>query len=317
MSGPLLIARREADYALRPRMGNRHGLIAGATGTGKTVTLQKMAEEFSRIGVPVFMADVKGDLAGISQPGGDHPKVLERIAQLKVEGFAPEASPVVFWDVRLIRSKAVGVYFITQNPRDVPDNVLGQLGNRVQHALRAFTPSDQKAVRAAAQTFRQNPAIDTEEVLTQLGVGEALVSFLDAKGQPTVVDRALVIPPRSRLGAITESERARIMRGSPVVGYYEKEVDRESAYEKLTAAAQASTPPTLDASTDQKDEPFSLPGAFNSVFGGKTGSRGRRSDSVATAMTKSVMRSVGSSLGRQIARGIMGAILGGTGSRRR
>lgn len=486
-------------------MANRHGLIAGATGTGKTVTLQKMAEEFSRAGVPVFLADVKGDLAGLSQPGGDHPKVLERIETLKIEDYVPEASSVVCWDVfgkkghpirttisemgplllgrllglnetqvgvlhlvfkvadesglllldlkdlrallvhvsdhaaelrvrygnvspasvgaiqrrllaleeeggdrifgepainledfmqtdsrgrgvinilaadqlmrsptvyatlllwllselfeelpevgdlekpklvfffdeahllfddipkaledkieqvvRLIRSKAVGVYFVTQNPRDVPDDVLGQLGHRVQHALRAFTPADQKAVRAAAETFRANPALDTESVLTQLGVGEALVSLLDAKGQPCVVDRALIIPPRSHLGAIDDRQREKILRDSPVSGYYEKEVDRESAYEKLTEAARASTPPSKDATTDRKDEPVSWSGVLGSVLGGTKGPRGgRRSDSVLTSMTKSVVRSVGSSMGRQIARGIMGAILGGTGSRRR
>jgi len=501
----MLMARSTSDFFLLPGMSNRHGLIAGATGTGKTVTLQKMAEEFSRSGVPVFMADVKGDLAGLSQSGGDHPKVMERVQMLKINDFAPEASPVVCWDVfgkkghpirttvsemgplllgrllglnetqvgvlhlvfkvadesglllldlkdlrsllvhvsdhatelrvrygnvspasvgsiqrrllaleeqggdkifgepainledfmqtdakgrgvinvlaadqlmqsptvyatlllwllselfeelpevgdlekpklvfffdeahllfadipkaleekieqvvRLIRSKAVGVYFVTQNPRDVPDDVLGQLGNRVQHALRAFTPADQKAVRAAAETFRANPLLDTEALLTQLGVGEALVSFLDAKGQPCVVDRAFIIPPRSHLGAIDDRQREKLLRDSPVAGYYEKEVDRESAYEKLTAAARASTPPSADPTTPQKDEPVSWTGVFGSVFGGgKTSKGGRRSDSVVTAMTKSVVRSVGSSMGRQIARGIMGAILGGTGTRRR
>ncbi len=417
---PLLIAKGERSSFILPSMANRHGLIAGATGTGKTVSLQVIAEQFSRIGVPVFMADVKGDLSGISQPGTQKPKIAERIKQMKLEDFTFESSPVVFWDVfgeqghpvratvsemgplllgrllnlndtqagvltmafriaddhglllldlkdlramleyvgnnassiktsygnvsaasigaiqrgllgledqgggtffgepaldlddmmqvdnkgqgvinilaadrllqapqlyatfllwmlaelferlpevgdrekprlvfffdeahllfddapkalltkieqvvRLVRSKGVGVYFISQNPRDIPDIVLGQLGNRVQHALRAFTPRDQKAVRAAAETFRENPAIDVEKVITELGVGEALVSFLDPKGAPSVVERALVRPPHSQIGPITPDARAQIIRESVLFGHYEKLVDRESAYEKL------------------------------------------------------------------------------------
>src|SRR5512132_3269576 len=419
MPDPLIIARNpDTNVVLLPAMSNRHGLITGATGTGKTVTLQVIAERLSGIGVPVFMADVKGDLAGISQPGTASPKLAERVKQIGAEMPAFAACPTVFWDVfgelghpvratitdlgplllsrilelnetqagvltlvfkvaddnglllldlkdlramlqhvgdnaaqfktqygnvsaasigaiqrgllaleeqggdkffgepaldledlmqtdgqgrgviniltadtlisspklyatfllwllselferlpevgdpekpklafffdeahllfndapnvllekiqqviRLIRSKGVGVYFVTQNPLDVPDVVLGQLGNRVQHALRAFTPRDQKAVNAAATTFRANPALKVESVITELGVGEALVSFLDEKGRPGVVERAFVLPPQSRIGPITADERKAVMDRSPVKGAYDKTVDRESAYE--------------------------------------------------------------------------------------
>ncbi|MBE0712485.1 MAG: DUF853 family protein, partial [Candidatus Aminicenantes bacterium] len=421
----LLIAKGEKDLLLLPKMANRHGLVAGATGTGKTVSLQVMAESFSRIGVPVFMADVKGDLAGVSRPGTASPKIQERIALLKLVDYAFEGSPVAFWDifgqqghpvrttvsdmgplllsrllnlndvqsgvlsvafriaddnglhlldfkdlramaqfagdhaaefeteygrvspasigaiqrglltledqgadkffgepgleledlmqtdgngrgiinilaadklmmtpraystfllwlmaelferlpevgdvdkprlvfffdeahllftdtppallekieqvVRLVRSKGVGIYFVTQNPLDVPDVILGQLGNRVQHALRAFTPRDQKAVKSAAETFRQNPKVDVETAITQLGVGEALVSFLDEKGQPGIVERAFVLPPHSRIGSIMPDERQAVIRGSLVYGHYEQAIDRESAYEMLKARAE-------------------------------------------------------------------------------
>jgi len=420
MADPILVARGDKDVLLLPRWTNRHGLIAGATGTGKTVTLQAIAEGLSRIGVPVFLADVKGDLAGLSQPGGANAKVDERVASLGLKDFAFVGRPVVFWDVfgeqghpvratpaemgplllgrlldlndvqsgvlaavfkisadenmplldladlrrvlqyvaqnaskytmsygniatasvgaiqrgllrleqqggdkflkepaldlmdfirvnasgqgvinvlsadkllaapvlyatfvlwlltelfrklpevgdpekpklvfffdeahllfadapqvlleqieqvvRLIRSKGVGVYMVTQNPMDVPDIVLGQLGNRVQHALRAYTPRDQKAVKAAASTFRPNPKLSVEEVITELGVGEALCSMLDDKGAPTVVERAFVVPPRSRLGPITDAERQAIIKSSPLFGRYEQAVDRESAKEIL------------------------------------------------------------------------------------
>ncbi len=423
--GRILIGKGDTLQGIDLRFANRHGLIAGATGTGKTVTLQVLAEGFSRAGVPVFMADVKGDLAGLSQPGTSHPKIEERIAATGLGEFAFSASPVVMWDifgqnghplrttisemgplllsrllglsdaqegvlhvvfaladdeglllldlkdlravleyvaehadevgrkyglvskasanaiqrdlltleqqgaeaffgepaldirdlmridrrgkgyinilnaqrlmqsptlystfllwllselfealpekgdtdrpelvfffdeahllfdeapkalldkveqvVRLIRSKGVGVYFITQNPQDVPDAILGQLGNRVQHALRAFTPRDQKSVKVAAQTFRANPALDTEEAITQLGVGEALVSTLDEKGAPTIVERTLICPPASRIGPITEAERAAVMSDSPVRSVYDKAVDRESAYELLLGRAE-------------------------------------------------------------------------------
>ena len=428
MAEPILIAQSNEPIFLLPKMANRHGLIAGATGTGKTVTLQTLAENFSARGVAVFMADVKGDLAGLSQPGANNPKVVERAKELKIENFTGEASPVVFWDVfgeqghpvratvsemgplllgrlldlndtqagvlnmvfkiaddnglllldlkdlramlqyvadnadqfktqygnvsaasagaiqrnllalesqgadkffgepalnledliqtqngrgvvnilaadklmqkspkvyatfllwmlselfenlpeigdpekpklvfffdeahllftdiepavgqkieqmvRLIRSKGVGVYFVSQNPLDIPEVVLGQLGNRVQHALRAFTPRDQKAVKAAAETFRQNPKLNVETVLTELAVGEALVSMLDENGSPQVVERAKIVPPHSQVGAITPEQRKQIIDSSVLAGHYEKAIDRESAYEKLQARAGEKT----------------------------------------------------------------------------
>ncbi|HOJ14856.1 MAG TPA: DUF853 family protein, partial [Deltaproteobacteria bacterium] len=422
---PLVIAKAQSEIAIIPRMANRHGLIAGATGTGKTVTLRVMAERFSAIGVPVFMADVKGDLSALCSAGGDNPKVRERVAQLGLDGFTYEGFPVVFWDVfgeqghpvrttvsemgpvllgrilmlndiqggvltltfriaddnglllldlkdlramlqfvgdnaeqfktqygnisaasigaiqrgllaleeqggdrffgepalnlqdlmqtdaggkgviniftadrlmaspklyatfllwmlselfetlpevgdpdkprlvfffdeahllfddapkalvekieqvvRLIRSKGVGVYFITQNPLDLPETVLGQLGNRVQHALRAFTPKDQKNVKAAAETFRAGPGMDVTKAITELGVGEALVSVLDEKGAPTEVQRAFICPPQSRLTPLSPEERQDVIRKSPCWGIYEKAVDRESAFEMLKARSE-------------------------------------------------------------------------------
>ncbi len=499
---PILIAKNKSEIFLLPEMANRHGLIAGATGTGKTVTLQVLAENFSALGVPVFLADVKGDLAGISQPGGQSPKIQERVKQLKLDGYTPAGCPVTFWDVfgekghpiratisemgplllarllqlnetqagvlnivfhvadenglllldlkdlramlqhvgdnaaqfttqygnisaasigaiqrnllaleaqgadkyfaepalnlddfiqtdanghglvnilaadrllqspqvyatlllwllselferlpevgdvakpklvfffdeahllfneiepalltrieqvvRLVRSKGVGVYFITQNPRDVPDNVLGQLGNRVQHALRAFTPRDQKAVQAAAETFRANPRLNTAQAIMELGVGEALVSCLDEQGQPQMVERAFIVPPRSALGPITPQQRQQIMSSSIVAGVYEKVVDRESAYEKLKQAAQSAAAPASGGG-----------GFWGSIFGGdpsaptsaptpRTARGGRQPDSMATIATKSIVRSVssaiGSSLGRQVIRGVMGSLFGG------
>ncbi|HPJ38382.1 MAG TPA: DUF853 family protein, partial [Spirochaetota bacterium] len=412
----MVIAKADSDIGILSGMANRHGLIAGATGTGKTVTLQTLAEQFSRLGVPVFMADVKGDLSGICREGGGNAKVDERVKLLKITDHSPEAFPVTFWDiygeqghpvrttisemgplllsrllnlndtqsgaltmtfkiaddnglllldmkdlrsmlqyvgehaaefnteygrvssasigaiqrglltldgeggdtffgepalniddliqtdsrgygvinilaadklmqspklystfllwllselfeelpeagdpekpklvfffdeahllfddapkilldkieqvVRLIRSKGVGVYFVSQNPLDIPEDVLGQLGNRVQHALRAFTPKDQKAVKSAAQTFRENPKLDVESAITELGVGEALVSFLDAEGRPGIVERALIIPPRGQIGPITPEQRKEMMQKSIVAGVYEEPVDRESA----------------------------------------------------------------------------------------
>jgi DNA helicase HerA-like ATPase len=503
MSDPILIAKGATDCLLLPAMANRHGLIAGATGTGKTVTLQTVAESFSRIGVPVFMADVKGDLSGIAQPGGTHPKLVERAAQLGIADYAGEACPTVFWDlfgekghpvrttitemgplllarllglndtqagvlnlvfriaddagwllidlkdlramaqhvgenakdftaeygnvsaasigaiqrnllaieeqggdrlfgepaldlhdllqtdsagrgainllaadrlmqsprvyatfllwllselfesmpevgdrekpqlvlffdeahllfddlpdalrekieqiVRLIRSKGVGVFFVTQNPRDVPDPILAQLGNRVQHALRAFTPAEQKALRLASQTFRQNPSIDTAKAITELGVGEALVSLLDEKGQPAVVERALVVPPRSQLGPIAEAARAASVAQSPVAGHYEKAFDRESAYERLrrsveqqplaTAARQPAEAPRnaeLDRALGRETAPARRPG--------------RPPDSLFESVAKSAARSIGSSVGRQIVRGLLGSLMGGASRRRR
>src|SRR5436190_2140880 len=435
------------ELGLLPALVNRHGLITGATGTGKTVTLQVIAERMSAIGVPVFMADVKGDLAGMSQPGSMSGKLGERLQQIGAQAPAFAGMPVVFWDVfgeqghpvratisdlgplllarilnlndtqqgvlaivfkfaddnglllldlkdlrallqyaadnaqnlqtsygnisaasvgaiqrgllaleqqggakflgepmlniddllqaeggrgnvnilaadrlmqspqlyatmllwllselyerlpevgdrdrpklvfffdeahllftdapkvlldkieqviRLVRSKGVGVFFVTQNPLDVPDIVLGQLGNRVQHALRAFTPRDQKAVKSAASTMRANPALDTEKVITELGVGEALISFLDEKGRPEVVQRAFVLPPASRIGPISPDERKAVMARSPVAGVYETSVDRESAYEKLAARAAVS------AGTAQATGPAAGGGLMDSLKG--------------------------------------------------
>jgi DNA double-strand break repair helicase HerA and related ATPase len=210
--------------------------------------------------------------------------------------------------VRLIRSKGIGVYFVTQNPRDIPDNILGQLGNRVQHALHAFTPREQKALQAAAQTFRPNPKLDTGKVLTELGVGEALVSFLDEKGQPTVVERAFIVPPKSQIGPITPEQRRQLIQNSVVAGVYEKAVDRESAYKLLMAAAKV---PGADVSAPSKAPSA---GIFDQVIGGATrgitGGRSRRSDTVVEAMAKSVARSIGSSAGRALIRGILGSLFG-------
>ena len=470
MASPLLIAKAGSkELALLPALANRHGLVTGANGTGKSVTLQALAHRFSALGVPVFMADVKGDLSGIAKAGGANPKVAERLKSLGVQ-VAFEACPVAFWDlygksghpiratvsdmgplllgrmlglnetqesvlglvfkiaddeglllldlkdlramlqhvgdqaakykteygnvssasigaiqrgvlalenqgaaqffgepmldiadlmqardgkgivnilaadrlmgspklyatfllwllaelfehlpevgdvekpklvfffdeahllfadapkalvekveqvVRLIRSKGVGVYFVTQNPLDVPDSVLGQLGNRVQHALRAFTPKDQKAVKTAAETLRPNPKIKAEQVITELGVGEALVSFLDAKGTPEVVERAFIVPPGSQLGPIGDAERQQVIQDSDVYGHYEKAVDRESAYEKLKGR------------TEEKLAPVKAPG--------------RQPQSIVEAMAKSAARSIGSELGRQLLRGILGSIGG-------
>lgn len=512
MTEPILVAQSKEQIFLLPKMANRHGLIAGATGTGKTVTLQTLAENFSTRGVPVFMADVKGDLAGLSQPGGNNPKVVERAKELKIDDFKGEASPVVFWDVfgeqghpvratvsemgplllgrllelndtqegvlnmvfkiaddnglllldlkdlramlqyvadnadqfktqygnissasagaiqrnllalesqgadkffgepalnlddliqtqgakgvinilaadklmqkspkvyatfllwmlselfenlpeigdpekpklvfffdeahllfadipaaveqkieqmvRLIRSKGVGVYFVSQNPLDIPDVVLGQLGNRVQHALRAFTPRDQKAVKAAAETFRQNPKLKVEAVLTQLEVGEALVSMLDEKGSPQIVERAKIVPPRSQVGAITADQRNQIIKSSVLGAHYENAIDRESAYEMLQKKAgdktqTADAPPVAGSPpTAEAEKPSILAealGTATAAFQPRIGPRGGRYDSLATSMMKSAMRAASSSIGRQIARGILGGILGGSGRRR-
>jgi DNA helicase HerA-like ATPase len=217
--------------------------------------------------------------------------------------------------VRLIRSKGVGIYFVTQNPIDVPDEVLGQLGNRVQHALRAFTPRDQKAVRAAATTFRANPKINIETTITELGVGEALVSFLDEKGTPNIVERALVCPPRSQIGAITPEQRKQIIASSIVAGVYEQAVDRESAYELLQA--RASHPPATPAAQQGQPQPQSQPSSapWYSVLTEGTGKTGR-GDSILETATKSVVRTMGTTVGRELVRGLMGSLLGGTAKRR-
>ena len=480
--GPLFIAYGSRPLGILPHMANRHGLVAGATGTGKTVTLRVLAERFSAIGVPVLMADVKGDLSGLAKAGTDHPKIAERVQQLGLTDFSFSSCPVTFWDVfgeqghplratvsdmgpllfsrllnlndtqsgvlsavfsiadeqglllldmkdlrallqyaadnaktlkarygnvtgatvgaiqrgllaleeqggtrffgepaldlsdlmrpgsdgrggvnilaadrlfqaptlyatlllwmlselfeklpevgdpekpklvfffdeahllfedapkalqdkieqvvRLIRSKGVGVYFVTQSPLDIPDAVLGQLGNRVQHALRAFTPRDQKAVKAAAQTFRNNPKVNVESAITELGVGEALVSFLDEQGRPTMVERALIRPPASRLSLLTPQERGEIIRQSPLFGRYEQTIDRESAYERLTARVGPGEPPA----------PPERPARA-----------GRQRQSPVEAMMVSAARAIGSQVGRQLIRGVLGSLLG-NGSKRR
>ena len=509
MADPMLIAQNaQAQCYLLPGLANRHGLITGATGTGKTVTLQTLAENFSRMGVPVFMADVKGDLTGVSQAG----KIGDKLAAvLKDRGLSlpePLACPTTLWDVfgeqghpvratlsdmgpllltrmlglndtqagvlnlvfkiaddnglllldmkdlramlqyvgdnakqftteygnisaasvgaiqrglvqietqggdqffgepmlniedfmqtdaqglgvvnilaadklmnsprlyatfllwllselfevlpeigdpekpklvfffdeahllfkdapavlverielvvRLVRSKGVGVYFVTQNPLDIPDSVLGQLGNRVQHALRAYTPRDQKAVKSTAQTMRPKAGLDIEAAITELAVGEALVSFLDAKGRPCETERVFVLPPGSQLGPITPAQRQSLIQGSLVAGVYEQAQDRESAYEKIkgqpTAAGQASTTHPLPGQTATVAEPASggLMGGLSDMLFGSSGPRGGQRDGVAQLVVKSAVRTVGSAIGREIVRGVLGNLLG-SGRRR-
>ena len=498
MTEPLLIAKSSdkslTPLCLLPNMANRHGLIAGATGTGKTVTLQVMAEHFSAIGVPVFMADVKGDLTGISQIGKPNTKVDERVKLLNLE-HTPAACPVTLWDVfgeqghpvratvsemgpvllarifnlndtqsgvlnlafkiaddnglllldlkdlrsllswigenagqfttnygnispasvgaiqrgllsleqqggdrffgepalalddllqtddgkgvinilaadrlltsprlystfllwllselyenlpevgdlekpklvfffdeahllfnesprelldkieqvvRLVRSKGVGVYFVTQNPLDIPDTVLGQLGNRVQHALRAYTPRDQKAVLAAAETFRANPKIKVEQIITELGVGEALVSFLDEKGRPTVVERAYICPPKSQIGPINAEQRKLLLQNSLVSGQYEKTVDRESAFEKLQARRgdAGAAPATIGGRSGSSGGLGGMLEKMGLPSGGATSKR----EGVLEAAVKSAARAMASEAGRRIIRGVLGSILGG------
>ena len=497
MTAPLLVAKAgRAELHLLPALANRHGLITGATGTGKTVTLQALAQAFSGIGVPVFMADVKGDLSGIARAGGANAKVAERAKALKIE-LAYAACPVVFWDVygeaghpvratvsdmgplllarllglndtqegvlnlvfkiaddaglalldakdlramlqfvgdnaakftteygnvsaasigaiqrgllaletqgadrffgepmlniadlmqaeqgkgvvnilaadklmnspklyatfllwmlaelfenlpevgdldkpklvfffdeahllfndaprallekieqvvRLIRSKGVGVYFVTQNPLDIPESVLGQLGNRVQHALRAFTPRDQKAVKSAAQTMRPNPKLKIEQAITELGVGEALVSLLDDKGRPGVTERAFIVPPGSQLGPLSAAERKQFIAASPIAGHYEKLVDRESAYEKLKARALEAAPAggaDAPAPAGGAQKPASNP--LSDFLFGRTGPRGGQHDGLVQTLAKSTVRTIGSTVGREIIRGVLGSILG-------
>lgn len=213
--------------------------------------------------------------------------------------------------VRLIRSKGVGIYFVTQNPLDIPDSVLGQLGNRVQHALRAFTPRDLKAVKAAAQTLRANPAFDAETAITELGVGEALVSFLDEKGRPEVVQRAMVIAPESKMGMLGDDERNKAINQSPLYGRYEDSIDRESAYEKITAQGFGTVAAPQQTGTQKPAEPTSsgggLLGGLNEILFGSTGPRGGKRDGVVQVAAKSMARD----LGRQILRGVLGSIMGG------
>lgn len=478
----ILLGKGKNEDRLLAHMANRHGMIAGATGTGKTVTLRVLAEGFSRMGVPVFMADVKGDLAGLSQMGAANPKVDDRLKQLGITDHSYAAYPVTFWDtfgvlghpvrttvsemgplllsrlfnlndtqsgvlsivfkaadengmllldlkdlqamlqyvgehakemstkygnvsaasvgaiqrallmfheqggdnlfgepalnvddlmqtdakgrgvinilaadklmesprvyatllmwllselyerlpevgdvekpklvfffdeahllfddapdvllekiqqvVRLIRSKGVGVYFVSQSPLDIPDTVLGQLGNRVQHALRAFTAKDQKAIKAVSENFRCDDSFDVASALTELAIGEALVSLLDGQGSPTVVERALILPPQSRMGAITDPERKMVMQSSLVSGVYEKVVDRESAYEKLKKKHEANEEVVTEESSEASPA--------------KSTRKGNRATPVEAFVTSTV-RSIGSQLGRQILRGIMGSIFG-------
>ena len=509
MTQTLPIAKAGAtELALLAPLANRHGLITGATGTGKTVTLQRIAEQLSNAGVPVFLADAKGDLSGLGAAGAASEKLQKRLDALGIADWAPRANPVMFWDVfgaaghpvratvsdmgplllarllnlndtqagvlqlvfkiaddqglllldlkdlramaqhvgehaaeyktkygnvsaasigaiqrglltleeqggtsffgepmldiedlmqtldgrgvinvlaadklmnsprlygcfllwllaelfeqlpeagdlpkpklafffdeahllfgdappallekieqvvRLIRSKGVGVYFVTQNPLDIPDTVLGQLGNRVQHALRAFTPRDQKAVKAAADTLRANPAFDAAAVITELGVGEALVSFLDEQGRPTVVERGMVLPPASRIGPLSAEERRAAIAASPIAGHYEQVLDRESAYEKLQGAAvpQGAGPGAAPGAGQTAPAPAQATGGgffgglgdtLGGMFGGGAsgGSRGRQT--VAEAAVTSAVRAIGSSVGREIVRGVLGSILGG------
>ena len=482
----LFVGKGDKPVYLLPGLANRHGLIAGATGTGKTVSLQILAEGFSRLGVPVFMADVKGDLSGMCQPGKAHPKLAERAESIGLTDYTFEDFPVVFWDlfgkqghrvrstvsemgplllsrmldlndtqegilyavfkmaddegmllldlkdlrsllvfagenakelrleygnisaasigaiqrrllvleqegaeeflgepaldifdfmrtgkngygninilaadtlmqtpklystfllwllselfeelpevgdpdkpglvfffdeahllfkgapkallekieqvVRLIRSKGVGVYFVTQNPLDIPDTVLGQLGNRIQHALRAYTPREQKAVRAAASTFRANPAFDAVEAIKELGVGEALVSTLGGKGTPGIVERTLIRPPSSRLGPATSTERNAVIEASMLGKRYDKSIDQHSAYEMLKERAEKA------AAAEERAE--------QEETGTRRKPAARRSNrqGVVEAMVKSVVRSMGSSLGRKLARGILGSLMKG------
>jgi len=498
MADPLLIARHDTvECALLPSLANRHGLITGATGTGKTVTLQTMAEKLSSIGVPVFMADVKGDLTGMSQKGTIGEKMAATLKERGIELPESAACPVTLWDVfgeqghpvratvsdmgplllgrmldvnetqagvlnlvfkiaddnglllldlkdlramlqyvgengsqftteygnisaasvgaiqrgllqietqggdkffgepmlniadfmqtvggkgvvnilaadklmnsprlyatfllwmlselfeqlpeigdpdqpklafffdeahllfneapkglverielvvRLVRSKGVGVYFVTQNPLDIPDSVLAQLGNRVQHALRAFTPRDQKAVKATATTMRQKPGLDIETAITELAVGEALVSFLDAKGRPSVTERVYVVPPGSQIGPITPAQRQAVMANSLVAGVYEKAVDRESAYEKLKGRAETAPDAPL-AKPGSKDaaESSGAGSMLNDLLFGSTGPRGGKRDGLVQTMAKSAVRTMGTSVGKEILRGVLGGIFG-------
>jgi len=498
MADPLLIARHDTiECALLPSLANRHGLITGATGTGKTVTLQTMAEKLSSIGVPVFMADVKGDLTGMSQKGTIGEKMAATLKERGIDLPESAACPVTLWDVfgeqghpvratvsdmgplllgrmldvnetqagvlnlvfkiaddnglllldlkdlramlqyvgengsqftteygnisaasvgaiqrgllqietqggdkffgepmlniadfmqtvdgkgvinilaadklmnsprlyatfllwmlselfeqlpeigdpdqpklafffdeahllfneapkalverielvvRLVRSKGVGVYFVTQNPLDIPDSVLAQLGNRVQHALRAFTPRDQKAVKATATTMRQKPGLDIETAITELAVGEALVSFLDAKGRPSVTERVYVVPPGSQIGPITPAQRQAVIAGSLVAGVYEKTVDRESAYEKLKGRAEtAPDAPPARAGTKGAAESSEGSSMLNDLLFGSTGPRGGKRDGLVQTMAKSAVRTMGTSVGKEILRGVLGGIFG-------
>jgi uncharacterized protein len=500
MAEPMLVAKKDAkECYLLPDKANRHGLITGATGTGKTITLQRLAESFSHLGVPVFMADIKGDLTGVSQVGGGNQRVEDRLTMLGLkDGFSYDSCPVTLWDVfgeqghplrstisemgpmllsrvlqlndtqaavltlcfkiaddgglmlldfkdlrallqhvgenadtftseygnvskatigaiqrglleleaqgaeqffgepavnlgdfmqtisgkgvinilaadklynspklystfllwllselfemlpeagdlekpklvfffdeahllfndtpqalvdkieqvvRLIRSKGVGVYFVTQNPVDIPESILGQLGNRVQHALRAFTPKDQKGVRAAAETFRQNPEINVETAILELGVGEALVSFLDEKGTPTIVERGFIVPPRSHIGPVDAGQRQALLANSLVAGQYENVVDRESAYEILKAKAESAAAAQAQLDAQAAEQKAAEEAEKEEARAAKAGG-----DSAMSAFAKSAARAIGSNVGRQLVRGVLGSLLGGGSSRKK
>jgi uncharacterized protein len=500
MSESFVLARASAgaDVVFRPALANRHGLITGATGTGKTVTLQVLAENFSQLGVPVFLADVKGDLSGLAAAGTASPKLRDRLRATGLGEPAWQSTPVVFWDVfgrrgypvratisdlgplllgrlfnlnatqqgvlalvfkiaddnglllldlkdlramlqfagdhakelrtgygnvsaasigaiqralleieqqgggsffgepmldvddllqtgadgrgvvnilaaddlirspklyttfllwllaelferlpevgdpekptvvfffdeahllfadppaalmekveqvvRLVRSKGVGVYFVTQNPSDVPDTVLGQLGNRVQHALRAFTPKDQRAVKSAADTLRPNPRLDVGRAITELAVGEALVSVLDEQGIPTVTERAWIVPPASQIGPITDVERAAVQKATAsLYGHYTQAIDRESAYENLKTRTDARAGGAGPAGRAGSGESAQVSETLSNILLGSTGPRGGKREGILEAAAKSAARSVGSGLGRAILRGALGSILG-------
>jgi DNA helicase HerA-like ATPase len=218
--------------------------------------------------------------------------------------------------VRLVRSKGVGVFFVTQNPLDIPDSVLGQLGNRVQHVLRAFTPRDQKAVTATAQTMRPKQGLDIEAAITELAVGEALVSLLDAKGRPSETERVFILPPGSQLGPITTAQRQALMADSLVAGVYEKTIDRESAYEKIKGRAPAMDAQAVNqakqtVSSSNAGESQGVMGEVSDLLFGSTGPRGGKRDGVAQLVVRSAVRTVGSAIGREIVRGVLGGLLGG------
>ncbi len=486
------------DITFSAALSNRHGLITGATGTGKTITLQKIAESFSALGVPVLVADVKGDLSGVAKAGVASPKLQERLAKIGVTDWQPQTNPAIFWDVfgekghclratvsdlgplllarlmdlndtqsdilqlvfkiaddhklllldlkdlqavvkyigenaktfqpqyglissasigaiarslialeqegvghffgepmlaiedlirtdasgkgivniisaqklyqqprlyaitllwllaelfeqlpevgdlpqpklvfffdeahllfnnapkvliekveqvvRLIRSKGVGIFFVTQNPADVPESVLGQLGNRIQHALRAFTPKDQKALKAAAQTMRANPDFDTETAITELGTGEALISLLDEKGTPSIVQRSFIIAPGSNMGALTDEECSALIAQSPLSGRYDEAIDRVSAYENLQSKAETTPPPTTDTpnqpTTSANKQEKSFLDGVNEILFGSTGPRGGKKDGLVQTAAKTATRQ----LSNGIVRGILGSILGG------
>src|SRR5262249_15077931 len=272
-----------------------------------------------------MLSELFENLPEIGDP--DKPKLVFFFdeAHLLFADIAPVVEQKIEQMVRLIRSKGVGVYFVSQNPLDIPDVVLGQLGNRAQHALRASTPRDQKAVKAAAETFRQNPKLNVETVLTQLAVGEALVSMLDENGSPQIVERAKIVPPRSQVGAITAEQRKVIIASSIIAGHYEKAIDRESAFEMLQARAgqkvEAAGAPAVTATNApaEGEKPSALAdalGRVTSVFQPTIGPRGGIHDSVAASMAKSAMRAASSQIGRQLVRGLLGGILGGSGRRR-